>query len=314
MKFLIMILLLLYPITGNTADYHPADTNKDWQISLEEFNAYNTAWRQSETWPDSLNPIPGEYVARAGYLYKKGNCYYEYESTAPMNWESDQDCDRTIDSKDGCSNDPNKIEAGYCGCGKSENDRDKDNTPDCIDKCPDDPNKIKAGVCGCGKAETGDRDNDKTLDCVDLCPDDPNKVKPGICGCGEDENCKFIDNQDGTVIHRTTCLMWQKQTASSEMNWYDAISYCNNLTLAGYSDWRLPTRDELKSIVDKNQAKAPYINTAYFPDTNTSVYWSTSVADYRDYAWGILFRHGHGYEYRKSTAYFVRAVRSGQCR
>jgi hypothetical protein len=112
--------LLLYPITGNTADYHPADTNKDWQISLEEFNAYNTAWRQGNDWPESVNPIPNTYVARAGFLYKKGKCYHEHMKEAPMNWDSDQDCDRTIDLDDGCPDDPNKIEPGGCGCGHLE--------------------------------------------------------------------------------------------------------------------------------------------------------------------------------------------------
>jgi formylglycine-generating enzyme required for sulfatase activity len=155
MKTIIIVFLLLYPITGNTADYHPADTNKDWQISLEEFNAYNTAWRQGKEWPDSVNPIPNTYVARGGYLYKKGKCYHEKNGNAPMNWDSDRDCDRTVDVADGCPDDPNKVEAGICGCGQSDSDsdRDKDNTPDCIDGCPDDPNKIEPGYFGCGKPE-----------------------------------------------------------------------------------------------------------------------------------------------------------------
>ena len=120
MKPLIIILMVLCPLTGYSATYHPADTNKDWQISLEEFNAYNTAWRQGTEWPDSVNPIPNTYVARCGYLYKKGNCYHEKIAPAPMNWDSDRDCDRTVDVADGCPDDPNKIKLGDCGCGKPE--------------------------------------------------------------------------------------------------------------------------------------------------------------------------------------------------
>jgi formylglycine-generating enzyme required for sulfatase activity len=120
MKTIIIVFLLLYPITGNTAVYHPADTNKDWQISLEEFNAYNTAWRQGNEWPDSVNPIPNTYVARGGYLYKKGKCYHEKTGNAPMNWDSDRDCDRTVDVEDACPDDPNKIDPGICGCGQTE--------------------------------------------------------------------------------------------------------------------------------------------------------------------------------------------------
>ena len=301
MRFLIMI-LLLYPITGYTADYHPADTNKDWQISLEEFNAYNTAWRQGNEWPDSVNPIPNTYVARGGYLYKKGNCYNKNNGNAPMSWDSDKDCDGTVDAVDQCPDDPNT------------SDRDNDKTLDCLDQCPDDSNKTKPGICGCGKADTGDRDNDKTLDCVDQCPDDPNKTKPGICGCGKDEDCQYLDNQDHTVTARGTCLMWQKETASSSMNWNDAQNYCNNLKLAGYSDWRLPTHAELMSIVDNNFRK-PTINTDYFPNTKSDWYWSSTSAS-NTAARGVTFYDGWGGNSGnpKSGKYYVRAVRGEQCR
>jgi formylglycine-generating enzyme required for sulfatase activity len=209
MKTIIIVFLLLYPITGNTADYHPADTNKDWQISLEEFNAYNTAWRQGNEWPDSVNPIPNTYVARGGYLYKKGKCYHEKTGNAPMNWDSDRDCDRTVDVADGCPDDPNKVESGICDCGQSDDsDRDNDNTPDCIDGCPDDPNKGESGICGCGQNDDSDRDNDNTPDCIDGCPDDPNKIESGYFGCGEPEDftitntigMKFVFIKPGTFM------------------------------------------------------------------------------------------------------------------
>ena len=38
------------------------------------------------------------------------------------------------------------------------------------------------------------------------------------------------------------------------MNWEDALSYAENLELAGYSDWRLPNAKELQSIVEAEQA------------------------------------------------------------
>ncbi|HSW46567.1 MAG TPA: right-handed parallel beta-helix repeat-containing protein [Phycisphaerae bacterium] len=58
------------------------------------------------------------------------------------------------------------------------------------DECPDDPDKTEAGVCGCGVPDT-DSDGDDSADCVDGCPDDPDKTSPGVCGCGtpdEDAN------------------------------------------------------------------------------------------------------------------------------
>ncbi len=51
------------------------------------------------------------------------------------------------------------------------------------DCCPEDPNKTDAGDCGCGVADI-DSDTDGILDCQDDCPDDTNKLSPEVCGCG----------------------------------------------------------------------------------------------------------------------------------
>jgi hypothetical protein len=60
----------------------------------------------------------------------------------------------------------------------------------------------------------------------------------------------FVDNGDGTISDESTGLMWQKNDNNIGLFWEDALSYCENLKLAGYSDWRLPNAKELQSIVD----------------------------------------------------------------
>jgi hypothetical protein len=47
-----------------------------------------------------------------------------------------------------------------------------------------------------------------------------------------------------------TSLTWTKQENGSDVNWYQANAYCSNLRQGGYSDWRLPTIDELQAIYD----------------------------------------------------------------
>jgi hypothetical protein len=123
----------------------------------------------------------------------------------------------------------------------------------------------------------------------------------------------YIDNGNGTVTDIETKLMWQ-QTAVDEMTPYYATSYyCPGLSLAGYKDWRLPTLDELKTLVDLITQRLPTINHMYFPNTVSSFYWSsTTYAPNTNYAWGVHFLYGVNTIYLKSNPCYVRAVRGGQ--
>jgi len=127
----------------------------------------------------------------------------------------------------------------------------------------------------------------------------------------------FLNNGDGTVTDTATGLMWERGTSS--MTWEAALAYAEGLTLAGYDDWRLPTPKELQSIVDYSRS-APAIDTALFPGTVSSKYWS-STTDADIYvnspgiAWYVNFSSGFiSYESSKRETYAVRAVRGGQPR
>jgi len=54
-----------------------------------------------------------------------------------------------------------------------------------------------------------------------------------------------------TWTDSVTGLMWVKDSTSSEVTWNQASNYCSNLRLAGYSNWRLATIDELAGIYDQ---------------------------------------------------------------
>jgi hypothetical protein len=123
----------------------------------------------------------------------------------------------------------------------------------------------------------------------------------------------YKDNGDGTVTDTSTGLMWQKETTPEDRkNWEEALSYCENLTLGGHTDWRLPTIKELCSLVDYTRSK-PAINTTYFPDTVASFYWSsTTDASHPNWAWVVHFWSAVDYEYDKGNNSYVRCVRGGQ--
>ena len=57
------------------------------------------------------------------------------------------------------------------------------------------------------------------------------------------------DNTVQIVTDHNTGLMWQDDKNIS-LYWDEAITYCENLNLGGYDDWRLPNINELISIVD----------------------------------------------------------------
>ena len=56
----------------------------------------------------------------------------------------------------------------------------------------------------------------------------------------------------GVWTDPATRLTWTNRDNGSDVYWNQAIAYCTNLRLDGYSDWRLPTIEELESIYDPN--------------------------------------------------------------
>ncbi|MGQ9592618.1 MAG: Lcl C-terminal domain-containing protein [Planctomycetota bacterium] len=121
---------------------------------------------------------------------------------------------------------------------------------------------------------------------------------------------RFVDNGDGTVSDLCTGLMWEKNTAPGSYTWQQALSYCEGLTLAGYTDWRLPNIRELQSIVDYGRS-GPSIGPPF--TAFSSWYWSSSTSvNSPDGAWIVDFGHGVVNRYdKKARTGYVRAVRSG---
>ena len=94
------------------------------------------------------------------------------------------------------------------------------------------------------------------------------------------------------------------------------VEALNEQQLCGFSDWRLPRRDEMLTLVDFSNSRKGNrvsINTDYFPQTVASWYWTaTSNPDKPDYAWFVLFRNGLALNALKQHPKHVRLVRSRQ--
>ena len=121
----------------------------------------------------------------------------------------------------------------------------------------------------------------------------------------------WVANGDGTVTDVATGLMWQQQDDNILRNHANAITFCQNLSLAGQADWRLPNIKELTSLVDYRQFN-PAIDVAAFPNTSSSSsYWSASSrASSSSSAWVVDFVFGGVVSGSKTTvSFFVRCVR-----
>ena len=95
----------------------------------------------------------------------------------------------------------------------------------------------------------------------------------------------------------------------------DTLSYVqavNKQNYCGYSDWRLPTREEMLSIVSfESAASTVTINKNYFPETLPSWYWTATPNEkHSEHAWYVLFRNGIALNDLKGRAKHLRLVRS----
>jgi len=81
----------------------------------------------------------------------------------------------------------------------------------------------------------------------------------GFCWACDEDDDKTITKTDGdldqdNVQESVWCdppnlLCWQNPSAPDKLNWDAAKSYCENLVWANHNDWRLPTIDELRTLV-----------------------------------------------------------------
>ncbi len=119
----------------------------------------------------------------------------------------------------------------------------------------------------------------------------------------------YTNNSNNTVTDNNTGLVWMKTDDGVTRDWQTAVDYCDTLSFGGLSDWRLPTYQELESIVDYGRTN-PAINPVF--SCQSYHYWSASTsANYPDNAWGVNFSNGtDGWGY-KTYSIFVRCVRSG---
>jgi hypothetical protein len=138
---------------------------------------------------------------------------------------------------------------------------------------------------------------------------------PGEAFYGQDGNYQgaqpaYQVSADGLVVtDLNTGLMWQRADDGAVRDLAAVFAYCESLALGGYSDWRIPSIQELVSIVDYGRYD-PAFNPAF--GCRSSGYWSGSPdAHFPGNAWYVTFGSGYANGYYKTHSNYVRCVRGG---
>ena len=132
-----------------------------------------------------------------------------------------------------------------------------------------------------------------------------------------DPSPRFTDNGNGTITDNLTGLMWQQVASTSPffVTWPEAITACSDLSLAGYTDWRLPNFQELFSLANYGYGIGSWLNSRGFT-VQTSGGWpyltSTTSGNYTNNCLGVYFGDGTFNTPGKANSGWYLAVRSGQ--
>lgn len=125
------------------------------------------------------------------------------------------------------------------------------------------------------------------------------------------------------VRDNVTGLIWEVKTddgsihdRSNTYNWEDSksvfVAQLNDERFGGNTDWRMPTVKELSCLVNRDNYE-PTINTSYFPNTVSGIYWTSTDSAHEAWQnsmWGVFFNTGQVYTTNNRSLY-VRAVRNG---
>ncbi len=102
---------------------------------------------------------------------------------------------------------------------------------------------------------------------------------------------------DEAVLDHETCLVWQQSIPSTNpVDWTQAMTDCRGEEIGGRLGWRLPSVEELATLVDTENSE-PALPSGHLFDTNglnTGTYWTSTLwAAGTTFAWTVQFQNGN---------------------
>jgi len=111
---------------------------------------------------------------------------------------------------------------------------------------------------------------------------------------------RLIAYNNGTVVDVRTGLMWAQNDNSRDISWSASQRYCENYTGGGYSDWRMPTVEELETLYNPNRKDKKGNFVSKIMGITECCVWSSETRG-SDGAY-FNFRTGRGHHTRKSVS------------
>ncbi len=113
----------------------------------------------------------------------------------------------------------------------------------------------------------------------------------------------------GAVDDPSSGLQWQQHAPDHQLSWASAQDYCAQLQLADSSNWRLPSRLELLSLLNYDKPDSAY-DSPLFAGEATVAFWSGTVYDNMpSHVWIAQFGEGDMYCLMRVAQAHVRCVR-----
>ena len=112
---------------------------------------------------------------------------------------------------------------------------------------------------------------------------------------------------DDLVLDRKTGLIWARNAnlAGKQLIWEDATNHFQNLALGYCKGWRLPTKEDLSSLVDASQRDPALPKDHPFSNVQFSYWSSTAYEADSGFAWHVSVNFGFVGYCRKTAHYYV---------
>jgi uncharacterized protein DUF1566 len=126
---------------------------------------------------------------------------------------------------------------------------------------------------------------------------------------------RFVDVMGGeAVLDKETGLAWAKDAnLDGDKNWKDAINYCHTLVIGNRKGWRLPTVEELSTLLDMSISSNFKVPSGIFDNIQSNRYYWSSTECVGDsaLAWNVSMNYGLINRSLKPSTLWVWPVRGG---